>query len=373
MIERPNRLTIDLSALVHNLNQVRSLTGDGVRVMGIVKSDAYGHGLLPVARALEKNGVDALGVAHLHEALLLRDDGIRLPVVILSGIQTREEIRETVARDLTPVLFDLETAESLAREGLEQGKRTRIHLKLDSGMGRLGIGPDDVAPFLRKILTLKGVKIEALLSHLSCADVPEDDFTTVQVGIFRTAVAGARSLGLDPPLNNLANSAAVMDRRNALFSMVRAGIMLYGGLPRPGFRSPVPLKPAMRLKTRILQVREMPAGTPISYGRTYYTEGPRRIAILSAGYGDGLPRRLSNRGKVLIRGRRAPIVGRICMNLTVCDVTNVGHVEKGEEAVLLGPQGKDVITGDDLARWADTISYEVFCSIGHHNPKEYVW
>ena len=372
MIDKPNSLTIDLSAMLHNLDQIRALIGQGIKIMGIVKSDAYGHGLLTVSQTLERNGIDCLGVAFLHEALEMRDAGIRLPIVILCGIQTKDEAREVVDKDLTPVVFDMTVAETLARESENRGKRTRIHVKVDTGMGRLGISQGEIVPFISKLLTLKGLDIEALTSHLSSADEYVGDFTEDQLKKFKKAIETARSFGLSLPSNNLANSAGIMGHKQAHFEMVRPGIMLYGGLPSPDFKSPVTLKTAMNFKARVLQIREMPDRTPVSYGRTYYTEGPRRMAVLSAGYGDGLPRGMSNRGNVLIKGKKAPIVGRICMNLTICDITDIKDIRSGDEAVFLGSQGDETITGDDLALWAGTISYEIFCSIGRGHRKEHI-
>lgn len=369
---RPNRVSIDLSALEHNLGQVRTLVSRGTKIMGIVKSDAYGHGILPVSKALEKSRVDCLGVACLHEAVLLRQNGIKLPIVILCGVLTEEEVRETVARDLTPVVFDSDVAERLAKESARQDRSTRIYVKVDTGMGRLGIPWDEIGPFVERISPLKGLVLEGLASHLSSADEMGGEFTQTQIDRFNRAIDTARSMGEELPFNNLANSAGVMGHRESHFQMIRPGIMLYGGLPSPHYQSPVPLRPAMCFTGRVLQIRDLPDRTPISYGRTYYTNGQCRVAILSAGYGDGLPRGMSNRGHTLIGGKRAPIVGTICMNLTVCDVTHLQGVRVGDEAVLLGTQGMETVTADDMARWSGTISYEVLCSIGQRNKREYL-
>lgn len=372
MVREPNSVTIDLSALVHNLRHVRRLTGQDKKIMGVIKSDAYGHGLLPVAQTLEKNGIDCLGVAYLHEALELRRHRIKLPVVVLCGIQTQDESREVVEKDLTPVVFDLNAAELLGRESVRQGKRTSIYIKVDTGMGRLGIPYTETGEFLRRIAGFKALDLEGLTSHLSSADESPGDFTEKQIEYFSNAIEVGRSIGLNLPFNSLANSAGIMAHMNSRFEMVRPGIMLYGGVPSPDFVSPVHLKPVMHFKGRILQIRDLPDHTPVSYGRTYHTKGPRRVAILSAGYGDGLPRRMSNSGNVLIRGKMVPVVGRICMDLTICDITGLENAERGDDVVFLGSQGKETITGDDLARWADTISYEVLCSIGHQNKREYI-
>ncbi len=367
----PNNVNIDLSALEHNLNQVKKLVNPKTKIMGIVKTDAYGHGLLPVSGVLEKNGIDCLGVAHLREALELRKNGVGLPLVILCGIKTQEEAREVVDKDLTPVLYDLASVEILAEEGVRRGKRINIQLKVDTGMGRLGIPHSKVEPFIKKIGEYEELYLEALTSHLSSADETASEFTKGQIKNLERAIQTGRAMGLDLPLNNLANSAGIMAHKDSHFSMVRPGIMLYGGLPSPGFRSPLPLKPVMSFTGRILQIKDLPDHTPVSYGRTYYTKGSQRIAVLSAGYGDGLPRSLSNRGKVLIGGKKVNVIGRICMNMTVSDITGLKDIMPGNEVVFLGSQGDGIVTGDDVAEWGGTISYEVFCSVGQGNTRQY--
>lgn len=372
MLSSPNRVSIDLSALAQNLCQVRSLVGKGTRIMGVVKSDAYGHGLLPVAASLERNGVDALGVAHVDEGVALRVGGVRSPIVVLSGIRTREEAQGIITHDLTPVVVDLEAALTLAQECERAGKRGRIHVKVDTGMGRLGIPWDQIGPFLDRVLSLESLEVQALISHLAAAEEADPGYTESQIARFETAIATGRALGLDLSLNSIANSAGIMGHPGSHFDMVRPGIMLYGGLPSPAYLSKVPLRPVMGFQARVVQVRYLPDKTPVSYGRTYWTQGPRVIAYVSAGYGDGLPRALSNRGKVLIGGNKAPIVGTVCMNLTACDITGFPAVDPGDEAVLLGCQGGECITGDDMARDAGTISYEIFCAIGRKNTRNYI-
>ncbi len=372
MIDEPNRVTIDLSALAYNLRQIRMLIGQSARIMGVVKSDAYGHGLLPVSQTLEKSRIDCLGVAHLNEAVELRDLGVRLPIAVLCGIRTKEECREVIEKDLIPIIFDLETAKILDQESAKKKKKTAIHLKVDTGMGRLGIAWDEAGAFVREIMSLKNLKLDALLSHLSSADEDSAEITRIQAENFRHAIETARYMGLELPLNSLANSAGIMGHPYTNFEMVRPGIMLYGGLPNPEFKSKVDLKPVMHFMGRVLQIRNFRDHTPISYGRRYFTNGPRRIAVLSAGYGDGIPRGISNRGMVLVNGKRAPIVGTICMNLTICDITGLRDVKPGDSTLFLGSQGEETITGDDMAKWAGTISYEVFCSIGRGNKREYI-
>jgi alanine racemase len=304
--------------------------------------------------------------------LELREHGVRLPIVVLCGVRTREEADAAVEGRLTPVIFDKLSAEMLAEACERRRKKISIQVKIDTGMGRLGISCSDVTPFLHTIARYKSLQPEALMSHLAMADEPEGGFTGLQINRFQQAVEAGRSTGFDLPLNNLANSAAIMGHTNAHFDMVRPGIMLYGGLPSPGFQSPVSLKPVMYFEGCVLQTRDLPDRSPVSYGCTYHTRGDRTIGVLSAGYADGIPLRLSNRGQALIGGRKVEMVGRVCMNMTMVDITCLKGVRPGTNVVFMGEQGDQRISGDDIARWADTIAYEVFCSIGQRNPREYV-
>lgn len=372
MTIRPNTVTIDLSALEYNLNQIKGLINPKTRIMGIVKSDAYGHGMVQVSRLLEKNNVYSVGVAHLYEALELRKEGIKLPIVILCGINSREDTIKVVEKNLTPVVYDLPSAELLADEATKKGKKVNIHLKIDTGMGRLGIPYNEAGHFMKKLLNFPSLNIEALMSHLSSADEPDRKFTGDQIKRFKKAIDIGHDLGLDLLLNNLANSAGIMAHQNSHFNMVRPGIMLYGGLPSPAFKPPLSLKPVMGFKGQLLQIRVLPDSTPVSYGRGHLTKGPTKIGIVSAGYGDGLPRRLSSRGKVIIRGRKTDIIGTICMNMTICDITGIKDVHPGDDAILLGAQNGEVITGDEIAGWCDTIAYEIFLSTGKGAIREYI-
>jgi alanine racemase len=371
MVVSPKRLEIDLSALVHNLNQAKRLVGAAARIMGVVKSDGYGHGAVTVSRVLEKEGVHSLGVAHCHEAVELREQGIACPIVILCGIRTREEAAVTLEKDFIPVLFDPAQIEALADECAGKGKRGRIYLKVDTGMGRLGVLLSGLQPVLKKLRARQDIALEGLLSHLSSAEETSSAFTDHQIERFSEALGMARSMGFTLPMNSLANSAGVMGHAASHFDLVRPGIMLYGGYPAPDVQSVAPLKPVMRYRGQVIQVKDLPDASPVSYGRTFYTRGPTRIAVLSAGYGDGLPRSLSNAGRVLVGGTKVPIIGRVCMDMTIADVSDLKEVKAGDEAVFLGGQGDEAITGDDMAAWADTIAYEVFCSLGRRNMKEY--
>jgi len=372
MVRSPNYTEIDLSAMAHNLNQIKGAIGHGIRVMGLVKSDAYGHGLVPVSRYIEKEGVACLGVAHTHEALELRKQGVRIPIVILGGLRTKDEVEAVVDHDITPVLFNVSMADLLDRAcEAKKGKKLSVYIKVDTGMGRLGIALDELGGVLRDIKKYQRLYVEGLISHLSSADDPSADFTDTQVQHFHKAIEICHDAGMNLPLKSLANSAGIAAHQKAHFNMVRAGIMIYGGLPSPDYNCPLSLIPVMHFKSKILQIRELPDQMPVSYGRTYHTQGQKRIAVLSAGYGDGVPIGLSNKGKVLIRGQKVNIVGRVCMNMTMTDVTDLKGVEIGDEAVFLGRQDDQLITGDDMAKWSGTISYDIFCSIGQRNRRSY--
>lgn len=372
MVNAPNTLTIDLKSLEFNLEQIKRYAGKGTKIMGIVKSDAYGHGLVRVSRVLEKNGVYCLGVSFVSEAILLRNEGIKIPIIVLCGIETREDADAVIENALTPVVFNVDSAEMLEKAAVNKSKKVNIHIKIDTGMGRLGIDLDETVAFLKGIMQFKSLNPEGLLSHLSSADEDDYSFTEKQIDLFKNAVNEGRNLGMDLGLNHLANSAGVMAHLDSYFDVVRPGIILYGGLPFPGYKPPFELKPVMSFKGKILQIRNFEDNTPVSYGRTYYTSGQKQIAIISAGYADGLPRCLSNRGKVLAGGNKVNITGSVCMNMLACDVTGIKSLKPGDECVIMGSQGEETITVDDIAWWCDTISYEILLSIGHASEKKYI-
>ncbi len=372
MVISPNRLSVNLGSLVHNLQQIKNCTENGTKIMGIVKSDAYGHGLVPVSETLVKNGVYCLGVAFVKEALELRKAGIEVPIILLCGAETDEDMEAVVKYALTPVIFDLPLAEKLEKTAASKGRQVKSHIKIDTGMGRLGIKCNETADFLKNISGLKHLEIEGLMSHLSSADEEDTAFTKGQIEKFKTAVSEAERLGMNLKLNHLANSAGTAAYKEAHFDMVRPGIMLYGGLPCPGFKTGLELKPVMSLKSRVLQIRNFEDNTPVSYSRTYYTKGARKIAIISAGYADGIHRCLSNKGRILINGYQADITGNICMNMLACDVTEIPDVKIGDECVIMGVQKGRTITGDDIADLCGTISYEIFLSMGLSLERVYV-
>jgi alanine racemase len=372
MLTSPNKLTIELGALVHNLGVIRGCIGPDVKIMGVVKSDGYGHGIVQVSKTLEKNGVYSLGVSFLKEALFLREKRIGIPIVILCGIETEADAAAVIDNGLTPVLFDLASAEIVERIASKRGKRIKVHVKIDTGMGRLGIDCSQALSFLKRLEGLSSLEIEGLMSHLSSADEQDSSFTKGQIEKFAGVINEAKRMGFDLRLNHLANSAGIVRYPDSHFDMVRPGIMLYGGLPSPDFMANIDLRPVMGLKCHILQIREFEPNTPVSYGRRYYTDGKRKIAILSAGYADGIPRSISNKGRVIINNEFAPIRGNLCMNMLACDITEINDVKEGDECTVMGRGGNNIITGDEIAGLSNTISYEIYLSMGKGLEREYI-
>jgi len=365
---RPTACYVDLDALRWNFRQVREKIGPGVRVLSVVKADAYGHGAREVARALAAAGSESFGVATLEEGVELRAAGIRSPILVLAGVYP-EQLGEFIQHRLTPAICETEAFKQLEKEARRRGVTLNFHLKVDTGMGRIGLPSAEVERWLPEMGQIESLKLEGLFSHFSHAESVEGSYTQSQLKAFQLVLKRLRSAGYNPPWVHLANSAAVITLPSAHFTMVRPGLMLYGAYPSPVMASQVALKPVLSWRTRVLQLKRVPEGSSISYGQIFVTQRESSIATLPVGYADGYPRLLSNRGEVLIRGQRAPVAGRICMDLTMVDVTDIRGVEQGDEVVLLGAQGKAAISADEMARWAETISYEIFTSISDRVPR----
>ena len=364
---------IDLSALRDNLRNLADRLLPPTRIMAVVKADAYGHGLIPVARELVKGGAGALGVNSVEEGLQVRRRvSPSIPVIVLLGPRP-EEAGVCLDFQLTPVIYSLPTAEALAREALKRRTTVGVHLKVDTGMGRLGVVWSELSGFLPAIQKLRGLTITGVTSHLARADEPGEAYNRIQWRRYRKARQAVEKMGWTLTENHLANSAAAVFQPETRLHFIRPGISLYGGSPSgdPQLTQALKLRPVMAFKTRILQVKKLPPRTGISYGSTYVTSRSERVAVLPIGYANGYPRHLSNQARVLIRGRLFPVVGRVCMSLTIVRLDDRTDCQAGEEAVLLGPQGAGRIDGDVLAREAGTIAYELFCRLGRLNPRIY--
>ncbi len=357
---------IDLGALRHNLAAVRAQVGAGVQVMAVVKANGYGHGVGPVVRALAGE-VEMFGVANVREAVEVREHAAETLVFIL-GPALPEERAEIVAQRFVPAISSVE--EACAYAALAGSQPLAVHLKIDTGMGRTGIWESEAVAVTREILALRGLRVTGLASHLPVAD-EDDAFTREQLAHFHATVAELRALGLAQPVVHVENSAGLIGFPAQAGDMVRAGLMLYGSSPRPEFQPR--LRAVMTWKTRITLLRTAPAGHGVSYGRTFKTTQPTRLATLAVGYADGYQRHLSNRGaQVLIRGQRCPVLGRVTMDQIVADVTALPAVEVGDEAVLIGRQGAEEILAAELAAKAGTIAWEIFTGLGRRVERIYL-
>jgi alanine racemase len=365
---RPTACFVDHAALRWNLKQIRDKVGPRIKILSMVKAGAYGHGAAAVAQTLANAGGDAFGVATLEEGVELRQAGIGAPILVVAGAYD-DQLEDFLAHSLTPVAHDLIQTKRLDQALQHRGSTLDVHLKIDTGMGRLGLMPAEMGVWLAEIKKLKAIGIAGVFSHFSHAESVEGHYTRQQLEIFNHIVEQLRAENIRPPLVHFANSAATITLPAAYFDMVRPGIMLYGVYPAPAMASQIDLKAVLTWKTKILQLKKVPAGSSISYGQTFMTERESLIATLPVGYADGYPRLLSNRGEVLIGGQRAPLAGRVCMDLTMIDVTAIRNVAQGDEVVLLGRQGDEEISADQIAAWANTISYEILTSISARVPR----
>jgi len=359
---------IDLAALRHNFYQVQSRMTAKTRILGVVKSDAYGHGMIQVARELAACGIQFLGVSKFWEAEELIAHGIHLPILTLLGLEPGD-MEQAVRLQVRPVIFRLDHARLLSRTATRLQQPVRVHLKVDTGMGRLGVPFERISAFLDELLHLPGVELEGILSHFAVADEADKTYSQLQTDRFRAVLRTLADSGHAVALAHISNSAGILDLPHAHFQLVRPGIMLYGSPPSDEIQSPADLRPVMSFKTRIIQLKEVPPQQPIGYGRTYTTDKTSLIATLPVGYDDGYPRILSNVGQVLVHGKRAPLVGRVSMNLITIDVTHIPGVSEDDEVVLLGGQDDERINAEEIARLSHTINYEIYCSIGHHRFK----
>ena len=354
---------IDLGKARRNLLTVRRLVGEGVRILCVVKSDAYGHGMISVSRAVLEAGADWLGVSNAYEAVLLRDAFPAARILILSAGMAGHA-RTIVERGLTPVICSAEILDAVAAEARKAGRTHDIHIMVDTGMGRIGVWHEHALDFVMRASGTEGVRIEGLCTHFSSSFMADQEFSQGQLDAFIALARRLEEEGVDIPLKHMANSGGILNVPEAHFDMVRTGIMLYGVLPTKYLRKRVDLEPIMTLKTEVCYLKSVGPGRSISYGRTYTTTRDTRIATIPIGYGDGYKRPLSNKGEVLIRGKRAPVIGRVTMDQIMVDVTRVPGVSVGDEVVLIGKQGSEEITVDEMAALVGTIPYDLLCSLG---------
>ena len=356
---------IDLSALEHNYRALREQLEPGCKFLGVVKANAYGHGAVPVAKKLEQLGADYLAVACLDEAIELRESGIGLPILIL-GVTPPEYTDELLRYDITQAVGDLETAREYSEKADGLGKRLKVHIKVDTGMSRLGFFWETAAEEAAGLAELKGLELEGIFTHCAVAD-SEEDFTMEQFDRFLRVTQGLEKKGVKIPIRHCAASAAMLNYPCMHLDMVRAGIILYGHFPEVDMEYLCDLRPVMTLKTRIAAIRQLPAGVTVSYGRTARLDKPATLAVLPIGYADGF-HRVANRGAVIIRDRACPIVGRVCMDLCMVDVTGMDDLTPGEEVIVFGSEG---VTVEDVAARIGTIQYETLCAVSRRVPRVY--
>lgn len=361
-----NWVEIDLKALRKNFMEIKARVGRGVEIIPVVKNNAYGHGAVDVSRVLAGLGVGMLAVSKMDEALALRQSGIDLPFLILSGLE-KGEYREALQYGLTPVVFDLDHIERCDEAGRDLGRPFPLHLKFDTGMGRLGFMVSEVDRVVGAIKKSSYLYVDGIMTHFADADDRASSYVMDQIARFERVLEAFRKEGIRPRRIHAANSGALFLFPRSHFNAVRPGLALYGPTPFAPH-----LNPVMSFKSRILQLKNIPAGHSVGYGRTFIAPRDMKIAVVSAGYGDGYFRSLSNKSEVIIRGVRCPIVGRVSMNLITVDVSPLQDVRADDEVVLLGLQGRECIRADELAEKAGTISYEIYCRLGANPLKRIV-
>jgi len=364
---RPTWAEVNLNNLEHNFREVKSLLPAEVKVLVTVKADAYGHGLIAVSKRLSSCGVDYLGVASIDEGIKLRKAGVKTPILLL-GLILKEHIQPLFSYQLTPTVCDFEFAFALNHKAAKLNKPISLHIKVDTGMGRIGVLYDGAFNLIEKIHNLKFIKIDGIFTHFPLADTNRK-FTISQIKLFNKLVIDLLKRGIGIPLIHAANSIGLIDYKDSHFTLVRPGLVIYGLHPKQGLK--INLKPVLSLKTRVIFIKQVPAGYGVSYGHAYITKRRTHIATLPIGYGDGYPRNLSNLGWILIGNEKMRISGRICMDQIMVDVGRQ-KLKIGDEVVLIGKQGTQEITTEELARLSKTIPYEIVCGLGSRIPRIYI-
>ena len=365
---RPTWVEVDLEAVAYNVRQVKEIVGPDVQVQAVLKADAYGHGAITVARTALNNGASFCGVASVNEAVRMRQGGVDAPILVL-GYTPAWLAKQALLHDVTLTLYDTDVARAYSRAAVELRRTARVHVKVDTGMGRLGLLPDQLVPFVQEIHKLPGLDLEGIFTHFSVADDEDLEYTRWQLDRFLKVLGRLAGIGINFRLVHCANSAALLRLPEARFNMVRLGLAMYGLQPSTHVHLPVGFRPALTWKTTIAQVKTLPPGSYVSYGNTYQTQDEETIAVVPVGYADGFRRAPTRWQSVLVRGQRAPIVGRVCMDQTMLNVSHIPNVRVGDEVVLIGCQGDDAITAEEVADWLGTINYEVVSEILARVPR----
>ena len=363
---------IDLAVVAENVRTLRSWLEPQTKLMAVVKADAYGHGAATIARVALAHGADSLAIATLAEGVELRRSGITAPISILGAINAPEDIKAVAAWELEATIGDLEQAQTFERTLRQLERSARVHLKLDTGMSRLGTNWHSAVEFVNSVRNLKQLEIASIYSHFATADDRDRSVMNLQHQRFQNAIAQLRLAGFTPPQIHLANSAAALSDRSTHYDLVRVGLALYGLYPAPHLHRVLKLKPALQVKARVAQVKTIPAGEGVSYGRKFVTKKPTVIAVVGIGYADGIPRSLSNQIEVLVDGKPVPQIGNITMDQLMLELDDDNNVRAGDTVTLIGQDGCCQITADDWADRLDTISWEILCGFKHRLPRIYL-
>jgi alanine racemase len=370
VVGRPTVAEIDLSAVRANYRALKRFA-NGAEMMVVVKADAYGHGAVEVTSALAAEGCTHFGVATLEEAQELRHAGVARRIYLMGGFFP-EQTPQIVALDVTPFVFDSDVIPALDEAARSLSRRKfKIHLKIDSGASRLGVRPEGLDAAIARLKCARSLELEGVCTLLANAGDPSSPVNDQQLKVFASALEGLKTAGFDARTIHVANSAALVLRRDSHFDLMRPGLAIYGLPPVPAVREAVELQPVMTFKTRVMQLKRVPAGTGVSYGHTFVTTRPTVIGVLPVGYADGYKRGLQHGGEVIVRGKRAPVVGAVCMDLTMVDLTDIAGVARGDEVILWGGSGEAMISVNDVARLVNTISYEMLCTVGKRVPRVY--
>ncbi len=364
---------IDLDAICHNIKEVKRVIGPDVKVMPVIKADGYGHGAVPIAKALNEIGVDAFAVAIIEEGITLRKNGITQPIVIL-GYTSEYQYSSLIQYEIQPTVFCYEMAESLSKIAAALGQNAKIHIKLDTGMNRIGFKPTrESLEIVKKISKLPNIKIEGIFTHFACADEADKTSAKKQKAEYDKFIGWLSEEGIEIPVKHVSNSASIIDMKDWRMDMVRSGIITYGLYPSEEVSKDVlDLRPAMSLKTHIVYIKEVGPGEGVSYNHTFVTKRNTKIATIPVGYADGYPRALSSKGRVLIRGQYAPIIGRICMDQFMVDVTDIPDVSVMDEVTLVGVDGENRISVEEVANGAGSFNYEFVCGVSKRVPRVYM-
>jgi alanine racemase len=363
------RAEINITSLRHNFEGIRKKIGFKVKVMGIVKANAYGHGIVEVSRSLEEFGIDCLGVGFQEEGIFLRNHGIKIPILVLGGV-LGDQIRQFLEYDLDITVSSVEIAERIEMEvKTNNNRRARVHLKIDTGMERIGVHSSNAPQFIERVLNLKHIDVLGIYSHFATADHKDKTFANEQLSRFKEIIGYLDKAGIDIPFKHIANSGAILDMPESYYTMVRPGIMLYGIYPSRETSESIFLEPVLSFKSKVVFIKEVPAGRSISYGREYTTNKLTRIATIPVGYGDGYSRRLTSRSEVLIRGKRYSVVGTVCMDQLMVDIGLDDVIHVGDDVTLIGVEGKEFISAYNIADKLGTNPYEVLTGITARVPR----